>query len=193
MSQHPLAFWSLSTTEMLRQLQTAKEGLTGDEARERLARYGSNLLKPPKRSDVFTLVLAQFKDPLILILFFATGLSFLLHEPVDAFIILSIVLVSGLLGFWQERGASNAVEELLSIVRIKAAVLRDGTVKEIPAEEIVPGDIVILNAGDNCAGHSKPKTLLQEETVEISVCGDSLNGCPDADFALHSTWRDFWV
>src|SRR5437762_6187254 len=160
MSQHPLlAFWSLSTTEMPRQLQTAKEGLTGGEAGERLAGYGSNLLKPSKRSDVFTLLLAQFKNPLILILFFATGLSFFLHEPVDAFIILSIVLVSGLLGFWQERGASNAVEELLSIVRIKAAVLRDGTVKEIPAEEIVPGDIVILIAGDNFAGHSKPKTL----------------------------------
>ena len=111
MRQHPpLAFWSLSTTEMPRQLQTAKEGLTGGEAGERLARYGSNLLKPSKRSDVFTLLLAQFKNPLILILFFATGLSFFLHESVDVFIILSIVLVSGLLGFWQERGASNAVE-----------------------------------------------------------------------------------
>jgi len=68
MSQHPLAFWSLSTTEMLRQLQTATEGLTGDEARERLARYASNLLKPSKRSDVFTLLFAQFKSPLIFIL-----------------------------------------------------------------------------------------------------------------------------
>src|SRR6185369_16763827 len=148
----PVAFWSLSTTEMLQQLQTAKEGLTNDEAKERLARYGSNLLKPPKRSDVLTLLIAQFKSPLILILFFATGLSFFLHEPVDAFIILAIVLVSGLLGFWQERGASNAVENLLSIVRITAAVARDGSIKEIPVEEIVPGDIVILDAGDIVPG-----------------------------------------
>jgi P-type Mg2+ transporter len=87
---------------MLQQLQTVKEGLTSDEATERLARYGSNLLKPPKRSDVFTLLLTQFKSPLILILFFAIGLSFFLHETVDALIILAIVLVSGLLGFWQE-------------------------------------------------------------------------------------------
>src|SRR5438093_13704234 len=78
MSQHPLTFWSLSTTEMLRQLQTAREGLTGGEAGERLARYGVNLLKLPKRSDVFTLILSQFKNPLILIIFFATGLSFFL-------------------------------------------------------------------------------------------------------------------
>ena len=152
MSTHPLAFWSLSTTEMPQQLQTAKEGLTAEEAGERLRRYGSNLLKPPKRSDVFTLLIAQFKSPPILILFFATGLSFFLHDPVDAFIILAIVLVSGLLGFWQERGASNAVEKLLSIVRIKACALRDGSAKEIPVEEIVPGDIVILDAGDIVPG-----------------------------------------
>ena len=144
------AFWSLSTTEMLQRLQSAPEGLTAGEARERLARYGSNLLKPAKRSDVVTLLFDQFKSPLILILFFATGLSFFLHEPVDAFIILAILLVSGLLGFWQERGASNAVEKLLSIVRITAAALRDGSVKEIPVEEIVPGDIVIL---DNLSSH----------------------------------------
>src|SRR5690348_8029715 len=62
----PLAFWSLSTTEMLKQLQTAKEGLTADEARERLARYGSNLPKPAKRSDLVTLLFDQFKSPLIL-------------------------------------------------------------------------------------------------------------------------------
>jgi Mg2+-importing ATPase len=154
----PLAFWSLSTTEMLQRLQSAKEGLTTDEAKERLARYGSNLLKPQKRSDVLTLLLTQFKSPLILILFFAIGLSFFLHETVDAFIILAIVLASGLLGFWEERGASNAVEKLLSIVRITTAVLRDGSVKEIPVEEIVPGDIVILDAGDIAPADS----LIQE-------------------------------
>jgi len=164
----PRAFWSLSTTEILQQLQTAKEGLTSAEATERLARYGSNLLKPPKRSDVFTLLIAQFKSPLILILFFATGLSFFLGEPVDAFIILAIILVSGLLGFWQERGASNAVEKLLSIVRITAAVLRDRSVKEIPVEEIVPGDIVILDAGDIVPGDclvQESKDLFVDEAM----------------------------
>jgi Mg2+-importing ATPase len=158
MNQLPPAFWSISVPEMLQKLETAKDGLTGDEARRRLARYGANILKPPKRSDVLTLLLAQFKSPIILILFFATGLSFFLRDPVDAFIILSIVLVSGLLGFWQERGASNAVRKLLSIVQIKAAVLRDGSSQEIPVENIVPGDIVILNAGDIVPGDG----LIQE-------------------------------
>jgi magnesium-transporting ATPase (P-type) len=98
-NQQPLAFWSIAAAEMLRQLQTAEEGLTSDEARQRLARYGSNLLKPKTRSDVFTLLLAQFKSPIILILLCATGLSFALRDPVGAFIILTIVLVSGLLTF----------------------------------------------------------------------------------------------
>jgi P-type Mg2+ transporter len=87
MNQRPLVFWSLSATELLQQLQAAKEGLTGKEASQRLARYGSNRLEPAKRSDVFTLLLAQFKSPLILILLFATALSFFLGNPVDAFII----------------------------------------------------------------------------------------------------------
>lgn len=140
--------------EMLRELETAKEGLAGDEARRRLAQHGSNLLKPQKRTDAATLLLAQFKSPIILMLFFATGLSLFLHDPVDAFIILTIVLVSGLLGFWQEHGAANAVEKLLAIVRIKASILRDGEPREIPVEEIVPGDIVLLNAGDIVPGDS---------------------------------------
>ncbi len=152
MDQLPPAFWSVPAAEMLEKLETTKEGLTGDEAGKRLERFGFNLLKPRKRSDSLTLLLTQFKSPIILIFFFASGLSFFLRDPVDAFIILSIVLISGLLGFWQERGATNAVEKLLSIVRIKAAVVRDGSSQETPVEEIVPGDIVILNAGDIVPG-----------------------------------------
>ncbi|HEX9146552.1 MAG TPA: magnesium-translocating P-type ATPase, partial [Candidatus Binatia bacterium] len=171
MKQLPAAFWSVSATEMLQGLETAKDGLTGAEARQRLARYGSNLLKPKQRSDVFTLLVAQFKSPLILILFFATGLSFFLRNPVDAFIILTIVLVSGLLGFWQEHSATNAVQKLLAIVQIKAAVLRDGVSQEIPVEDIVPGDIVILNAGDIVPGD-----CLVQESKDLFVDEATLTG-----------------
>ena len=152
MNELPSAFWSLSTAEMLKNLETTKDGLRDNEAALRLKRYGANLLRPPKRSDALALLVNQFKSPIILILFFATGLSFFLRDPADAITILSIVLASGLLGFWQERGASNAVKKLLSIVQIKAAVLRDGTSKEIPVEGIVPGDMVVLNAGDIVPG-----------------------------------------
>jgi len=171
MNHNTNSFWGVSVSDMLKKLETVKEGLTGDEAKKRLALYGSNLLKPKKRRDVLTLLISQFKSPIILILLFATGLSFFLRDPVDALIILSIVLVSGLLGFWQEHSATNAVEKLLSIVQIKAAVLRDGSSTEISIEEIVPGDIVILNAGDIVPGDG-----LVQESKDLFVDEAMLTG-----------------
>ena len=149
-SQTP--FWSVSSLELLQLLQTPPQGLTSDEVQQRLLRYGSNLLKPKKKSDALTLLLAQFKSPIILILIFAAGLSFFLRNPLDATIILVIVLVSGFLGFWQERGAANAVEKLYAIVQIKATVVRDGDSREVPIEEVVPGDIVFIKASDVIPG-----------------------------------------
>ena len=127
-------------------------GLSPDEAQGRLAQLGANLLRPKKRSDSFTLLLSQYKSPIILILVFACGLSFVLGDHADALIILAILLVSGLLGFWQERGAADAVAKLLAIVQIKATVRRQGEPQEIPLEEIVPGDLVLLKAGDIVPG-----------------------------------------
>jgi Mg2+-importing ATPase len=152
MNQSQTQFWSVPSFELLRQLQTTPQGLRSDEVQERLLRYGSNLLKPKKKSEALPLLLAQFKSPIILILIFAAGLSFFLRNPIDAVIILVIVLVSGFLGFWQEQGAVNAVEKLLAIVQIKAAVVRNGDSIEVPIEEIVPGDIVLIEASDVIPG-----------------------------------------
>jgi len=171
MNHLPPAFWSISEREMLLQLQATAQGLTTDEARARLTRYGANLLKAKKKSDSLSLLISQFKSPLILILLFATGLSFFLHDPVNALIILIIVLVSGLLGFWQEHSATHAVEKLLAVVQIKAAVLRDGSPAEIPVEEIVPGDIVILDAGDIIPGD-----CLVQESKDLFVDEATLTG-----------------
>jgi P-type Mg2+ transporter len=148
MNHSQTQFWSVPSVGLLQELQTTPQGLTSDEAQQRLLRYGSNLLKPRKKSDALTLLIAQFKSPIILILIFAAGLSLFLRNPIDATIILVIVLGSGFLGFWQERGAANAVERLYAIVQIKATVARNGDSKEVPIEEVVPGDIVVLNAGD---------------------------------------------
>ncbi len=142
------SFWSVPADQLFAQVEAKAEGLTSQEAEQRALRFGDNLLKPKKQTDIFTLLLGQFKSPIILILLFAVGLSFFLHDRTNALIILAIVLVSGILGFWQEHSATNAVEKLLSIVKIKTAVLRDGKSVEIFVEKVVPGDIVILNAGD---------------------------------------------
>jgi P-type Mg2+ transporter len=171
MNQPPAAFWSVSSTEMLQRLGAAREGLGGEEARQRLARYGSNLLRPAKRSNTLSLLLAQFRSPLILLLLFATALSFFLHDSVNALIILTIVLASGLLGFWQEHSATSAVEKLLAMVQVKATVLRDGKPAEVPLEEIVPGDIVVLNAGDIV-----PADSLVNESRDLFVDEATLTG-----------------
>ena len=142
------AFWSYDAKTCISNLKTTVNGLSAREAGKRLISNGSNRLVPPKNTKVINLLVSQFKSPIILILLFATGLSLFLHNLVDASIILSIVLISGLLGFWQEYSASNAVGKLLAIVRIKTNVCRDGKQKEIPVEDIVVGDIVVLNAGD---------------------------------------------
>lgn len=141
-------YWSLPAATLLHELQSSPRGLTSAEAEERLALYGLNRLKAKSRKDSLSLFLAQFKSPIILILLFAAGLSVFLRDAADASIILAIVFVSGLLGFWQERGATHAVEKLLAIVQVRAAVLRDGKEQEISVDEVVPGDVVILNAGD---------------------------------------------
>jgi Mg2+-importing ATPase len=148
MIQQPPKYWGISQPDLLTQLNAKMEGLSTEEAKQRLIQYGANLLKPPKRSDTLALLIAQFKSPIILTLIFAAGLSAFLHDPADAIIIIAIVLISGLLGFWQERGAVNALEKMLAIVKIKTTVLRDGREQDIALEDVVPGDVVILNAGD---------------------------------------------
>jgi Mg2+-importing ATPase len=142
------SFWSMSIDDVFSQLKTGNEGLKNDEAQKRLVTYGTNSIKPKKNNSLIGHLLSQFKSPIILILLFAIGLSFFLKDTVDAFIILTIVLVSGLLGFWQEYSASSAVEKLLALVQIKATVLRNSLSTEVSVEEIVPGDVVILKAGD---------------------------------------------
>jgi P-type Mg2+ transporter len=145
-------FWGLPVATVLQRLDATPRGLASAQASVRLDRLGSNLLQPGKRIGEIALLLGQFKSPLILILVLAAGLSFFLHDPADALIILGIVLASGVLGFWQERGAAHAVDKLLAVVETKATVLRDGAEKEVPVAEIVPGDVVVLSAGKSIAG-----------------------------------------
>jgi len=171
MSPNQSAFWSVPANEILSRLQTTPQGLSSNEAQKRLEQYGPNLLKPKEKADTLTLLLAQFKSPIILILLLAAGLSSLLSDPSDALIILTIVLVSGLLGFWQEKGATDAVRKLLAIVQIKAGVLRDGNPQEIPVEEVVPGDVVTLRAGDVI-----PADCLILESRDLFVSEATLTG-----------------
>jgi Mg2+-importing ATPase len=145
-------FWNLSTGQALEQLGTSAKGLSTAEALIRIKRYEGSRLVPKKRTDTFTLLLGQFSSPIVLMLVAAAIISVFLHDSTDAVIILAIVLASGLLGFWQERGAAGAVEKLLSLVEVKAKVLREGAPVDLPLSDIVPGDVVLLSAGATAPG-----------------------------------------
>jgi len=166
-------FWSIPAADLLGRLGSAPEGLSPDEAKVRLAQAGANLLRPRRRTDSFTLLLSQYKSPIILILVIACGLSFALGDHADALIILGILLASGLLGFWQERGATDAVAKLLAMVQIKATVRRGGEILDIPLEEVTPGDVVLLQAGDVIPGDCR---ILESKDLfvdEAALTGES--------------------
>jgi P-type Mg2+ transporter len=147
------SFWHFSFKEVLAKLRSnPDEGLTDTEARKRLKLYGHNVLKTKKNSGTLRLLLSQFNTPLMYLLIFAASLSLLLYDNIDALIIFGIVLISAFLSFIQERGAVKAMEKLLKIAQIKADVIRNKIKKEISIEEVVPGDIVELNAGDVIPG-----------------------------------------
>ncbi len=144
-------FWSLDAQELLKQLSASEEGLSGAEASHREQLLAGVRLKPKRRSDA-SLFVGQFKSPIMIILLIAAAISIFLADVTDAVIIFTIVFLSGLLGFWQEHGAANAVTKLLEIVQVRVNVLRDGKEQSIPFDEAVPGDIVVLAAGDVLPG-----------------------------------------
>jgi len=147
-------FWHLSKEDAFSKLSCSQKGLDNTEAAQRLKTYGPNTIKNNARSSALLLFLSQFKSPVTLLLIIAALLSAALGDVTDTIIILVIVLISSLLGFWQEKGAADAVRELLKMVQLHCTVMRNGTSKEIPSEDVVPGDIIVLSAGDIIPGDS---------------------------------------
>ena len=149
-------YWNISNQVLLNILKTSpKNGLSSIEANERLSKYGHNIINTHKKRNSLSLFISQLKSPIIIIFIFTALLTFILEEVENASIILSIVLISSFLGFWQEKNASNAIDKLLSMIKIKSTVLRNGIIEDIPIEYIVPGDIVILNSGDKIPADCK--------------------------------------
>ncbi len=167
------AFWSLPADELLKQLEITPQGLTNAEAKRRGEECQSDHLKSRKKWESLSLALSQIKSPITMILLFAASLSFFLHDAADGIIILSIILISGFLGFWQERGAAKAVKKLLEIVQIKATVIRDGNPGEVPVVNLVPGDVILLRAGDIIPGDCR---LLESKELyldEAALTGET--------------------
>ncbi len=143
----PEQYWSQTPEAMLQALESSSSGLTLPEAQRRLEAFGSNQLQAQKSASKFVLFLNQFKSPITLMLLFATGISALLRDWIDALIILVIVISSAVLSFIQEYNANNASEKLRSQVATKSDVIRDNKPQSILTWQVVPGDIALLSAG----------------------------------------------
>src|SRR5450432_667319 len=120
------SFWALGGKEALQLLACTDKGLSAETAAERLKTYGPNELKGASHSPAVLLFLSQFKSPITLLLIGAALLSMGLGDITDAVIILIIILISSFLGFWQEKGAAHATEELLKMVQIRCRIVREG-------------------------------------------------------------------
>ncbi len=149
MSQTPEVahYWTVPHAELLAGLHSNADGLAASEAQRRLDAFGPNTLTITQQTTALRLFLEQFKNPLLLILVAAAIVSAFVQEWVDAGIVLIVIVGSAVLGFVQEYSATRAMEKLRARVSLKASVLRDGQPRSIPAEEVVPGDVVLLSAG----------------------------------------------
>ncbi len=151
-----------------------RQGLTSKEADDRLQRFGPNELKKEKRVSPASLFLGQFRNLLILILLAAIALSMLVGEWVDALMIAVIVLLSAVLGFVQEYKAERALEALKKMLSPTMTVLRDGQEKDIPSRDLVPGDILLLEAGDKIPADARLVEVRSLSCDEAALTGESV-------------------
>lgn len=166
---------SMEVDQVLKELNTdPHQGLSDEEVRSRLEKYGYNELKKEEQVSPFTLFINQFKNILILILLVAIGLSALVGEVVDAVIIAVIVVFCAVLGFIQEYRAERALEALKKMLSPTITGLRGGREEEIPSKDLVPGDILLLEAGDKIPTDARLVEIHSVRCDEASLTGESI-------------------
>ena len=167
-------YYNLKAVDALKSLKSLQSGLTWEEAKRRLEQTGYNELQKEKDLTALRILFDQFKDPLILLLIFAGLLSLFLNELVEAAAIFTIVMLNAMLGFIQEYKAEKAIEALQKISAPTAKVLRGGREQKIPARELVPGDILLLEAGDIVPADSRLIEVSSLQIDEASLTGESV-------------------
>ncbi|KWX74029.1 calcium-translocating P-type ATPase, SERCA-type [Paenibacillus jilunlii] len=164
----------MNTAEVMKRLNTREQGLSPDEAARLLERYGRNVLKETQTKSLLAKFIEQFKNVMIFILLAAAVLSGILGEWTDTVIILLVVVLNAVLGVIQENKAEQALEALKSMSSPLARVRRSGQVTEIKSEELVPGDIVLLEAGNVVPADIRLLETASLQTEEAALTGESL-------------------
>ena len=162
-----------SVEDVFGRLGSGRHGLSSEEARHRLATIGPNALQVARRASPWRLLAAQFSNVLIVILLVATALSALLGHAIEAIAITVIVVFAVLLGFVQEFRAERAIEALREMSAPRATVIRDGAEIDIPASEVVPGDMLVLSAGNRIAADGRLVHGINLQSQEAPLTGES--------------------
>lgn len=174
-----------TASDVIRSLETDREkGLSRKEAMERKAKYGANRLKDQEQKTVGQMILEQLNDPLILILIVAMAISLMLGEIGDAVIIVTVVVLNAAVGIIQEGKAGRAVEALKKISSPQAVVVRDSERLKIPAEDLVQGDIVLLEAGNMIPADLRLFETIGVYVEESTLTGESVPVEKDADYVM---------
>ncbi|MGH9943733.1 MAG: cation-translocating P-type ATPase [Pyrinomonadaceae bacterium] len=168
------ATWhTLTAEDSFERLESTPRGLTAAEAARRLDDLGPNELQASGHVSPWAILLEQFKNVLIIILLFATALSAFLGHGVEAIAITVIVLFAVVLGFVQEYRAERAIEALREMAAPTATVIREGREREVPARELVPGDLILLATGDKVPADVRLVEAFNLQTVEAALTGES--------------------
>jgi Ca2+-transporting ATPase len=174
-SQAPSGAWhSLSIQEVFARLSSSEAGVSDEEAKRRLRKFGPNKLPQAKRLTRLHILLAQFKSPFVYLLIAAGFVSFFLHDEVDALIILVAVLLTVVFGYFQEQKAESTLQKLEKMVRYTARVIRGDRETQIDASGLVRGDVVILASGDKVPADMRLFITKSFETQEASLTGESM-------------------
>ncbi|OAI04365.1 cation-transporting P-type ATPase [Methylomonas methanica] len=151
-----------------------QQGLSETEAQRRLGQYGPNRLTPRRGKSPLRLLLEQFHQPLVYILLVAAAVTAFLQEWVDSSVIFGVVLVNAIIGFIQEANALKAIDALSRVLTITSTVLRDGQRRAISADELVPGDVVLLQSGDKVPADLRLLQIRELQIDESALTGESV-------------------
>ncbi|MGB8718129.1 MAG: HAD-IC family P-type ATPase, partial [Desulfobacterales bacterium] len=169
-----ISWHQLDPKEVLEKLQSSGKGLASEEAHERLERFGPNELIEKGRKSLWMMFLDQFKDFMILVLIAAAVVAGVIGEPSDTIAIAVIVLLNAVLGFVQEYRAEKAMAALKKLAAPSATVIRDGRPESITAQRLVPGDLVVLEAGNVVPADIRLTEAAQMRIDEATLTGESV-------------------
>jgi len=170
----PEQYHAVQATKVLQSLESSRSGLGAEEAARRLEKFGPNEFEKRKKTTALQVFANQFKSFLVLVLIFASVVSFALGEKTDAIIIAAIVVLNAILGFVQEYRAEKAMEALKKLAAPRAKVVRGGKETVVPAKEVVPGDIIQFEAGDRIPADARITEAMNLKIDESLLTGESV-------------------